>query len=933
MYKKITSSLPGWIAVLCVPPVLLQMMSINFIGTRPAAAVFLLLDFVLLMYHRLYRETMVLLPLGFILWMECSGVFAGEDLMKVFGGRLARCWYLGLFAFLAAYIAGRNARKRLFMGFSAVTGIVCSASFVYFIVNAVTGLITGVNDAGLPGIFINGRLRALGNANVLGTVAAAAFAASVFFFISLKNDEDLSDRKRNVFTGIVRIAAVLCAIICLVTVSLSRSRGSIVAVSLFVGAVIFRALWTSKRSDGSCRDFFKAFFAAVFTCIVCFFLLIGIKKGFDACLIALTDPAARELTREALTPYGMCYALDTLTDRTAIWPAVIRYLREEPVRLITGITAAGAPDSVINYIYPGRPELTAVHAHSEFFQAVYTTGIPGLLFLLIVLTGWCAVGLRAFFSRDPKMRTEGLAASFLIVVAAMSNLEVYSFPNYGFHLLYYVFFLYAGLVAAGYRKKHDKMTFLPGVICAVFAAAILVTGAYAGTELLEERRETHLIADRTGLDLPASAAEEVMYAQTGAVSNADFWISQRQKAGADVDAVILSPEEIRAINARNRKMIVTGGQKLALADIGDVFNTDVLRDLLRDTYRVPDDPAAMRVGEVPTTASYWEHLIDDIGYDTMGRVCDTAFGFAAERTVLHKLPTEDVLFADSDPEGMYDEMAASDLQALEPVAILWESRDAEWYYVLTYGYGGWVPAKYIARCDSKEEWLKMQSPAEQTEVLVVTAKELTLPVNDNELTLYMGASLPAYSEGGSTYAIVPVRTEEGGCERAEVPVEASEDLHRGFLPYTEANVLKQAFRLLGTEYGWAGTNNTFDCSGFTREIFLTFGLELPRTAEAQAKMAGADSRHIFTTAKNKSDYVENLPAGSLLYFPGHIVLYLGSIDGEPYCMSAVGSLCTTSLAQGERIYANNTIVSDMLTTTRANGVSWLQSTERITTIH
>ena len=150
------------------------------------------------------------------------------------------------------------------------------------------------------------------------------------------------------------------------------------------------------------------------------------------------------------------------------------------------------------------------------------------------------------------------------------------------------------------------------------------------------------------------------------------------------------------------------------------------------------------------------------------------------------------------------------------------------------------------------------------------------------------------------------------------------------MPYTQENVIELAFKLLGSEYGWAGDNNAQDCSGLTREIFACFGFSLPRSAVAQTAVSGFDIRDVEAkSTEAKQRILDDAPAGTLLYFPGHVMLYLGSVNGQAYCISAVGSFATKDLEIGESTPVNTVILTNMYDTTRKTGASWLESVERI----
>lgn len=80
----------------------------------------------------------------------------------------------------------------------------------------------------------------------------------------------------------------------------------------------------------------------------------------------------------------------------------------------------------------------------------------------------------------------------------------------------------------------------------------------------------------------------------------------------------------------------------------------------------------------------------------------------------------------------------------------------------------------------------------------------------------------------------------------ELKIENSQDEFRddnGLIPEgltlkQRSNVIHYAYEFMGIPYKWGGTDeNGFDCSGFTRHVFLYKGIELPRVSEDQYNYA------------------------------------------------------------------------------------------------
>lgn len=84
--------------------------------------------------------------------------------------------------------------------------------------------------------------------------------------------------------------------------------------------------------------------------------------------------------------------------------------------------------------------------------------------------------------------------------------------------------------------------------------------------------------------------------------------------------------------------------------------------------------------------------------------------------------------------------------------------------------------------------------------------------------------------------------------------------------------------------------------------------------------------------EKKLEILKSAPAGTLLYLPGHIMLYTGMIDGEPYCISSAGSIVTEEIPEGAEIQTNEVILTSLFQTLRSDRRSWLEALTMITMI-
>lgn len=401
--------------------------------------------------------------------------------------------------------------------------------------------------------------------------------------------------------------------------------------------------------------------------------------------------------------------------------------------------------------------------------------------------------------------------------------------------------------------------------------------------------------------------------------------------------IIISTEQILRINEKNREMLTTdSGIKMALQDIDELIDTSFVKEMMA-VYEVPEDPSTRFVNGKETTAQYWDELVKNSNENISADMVPVRFGFCVERTMVKALPTNDFIGEAAD-DFHYDVNVRAECPAYAPVAVFHESLDGDWYYVVCDSYGGWVCKEKIALCESRDEWILRQNP---TDFLVVTGRELRLvsdPYNEesSELLLSMGTILPLVSleyapddfNGRKSYGCyivrVPIRDDKGMIADNYVLIPTSEDVSLGYLQYTVENVLDLLFKRVGDRYGWAGMYYANDCSGMVREVFACFGFHFPRSAKAQVHMSGMTYKDVSNKSeKEKMKILSDVPAGTLLYFPGHIMVYLGTVNEIPYVISAVGSWITLECEETEVVRVNLVAINSMTGTFRRNGYSWL----------
>ena len=177
---------------------------------------------------------------------------------------------------------------------------------------------------------------------------------------------------------------------------------------------------------------------------------------------------------------------------------------------------------------------------------------------------------------------------------------------------------------------------------------------------------------------------------------------------------------------------------------------------------------------------------------------------------------------------------------------------------------------------------------------------------------------------------LPTRNENGKYVKQYALISEHYNVSCGFIPMTQANILNIAFTCLGNRYGWGAMLGAMDCSAYTRAVYQCFGLDLPRNTTWQQKTPGKVTDVSNLSDAEKQKYLENIPAGSLLYFTGHAMMYVGSTDGRAYVINAAGSLSDSTGALN--VNSQYSVILNPLTVRRGSGKTWLNNISGVLTL-
>ncbi|MEH6395351.1 NlpC/P60 family protein [Pseudoalteromonas sp.] len=372
------------------------------------------------------------------------------------------------------------------------------------------------------------------------------------------------------------------------------------------------------------------------------------------------------------------------------------------------------------------------------------------------------------------------------------------------------------------------------------------------------------------------------------------WLSQV------TDKTMMSAAQIAAFN---KQLIAENEHIVDPLDFASQLNKEQLKAHILSISAVPKSPRFYPNGS-PLTAKHFAKYQANLNLDELADNNQVAYGMVVKRTALRTFPTWDrVLNSGLDKD--LDRFQESGLFPGDTVAILHQSADKKWLLVRAYNYLAWAPKADIAEADKTT----LREFKNNEDFLLVTgAKVNTAYVPGDETTsqvqLDMGVRLPLVDpqkvpnllHGQNTYASyvvqLPTRDQQGQLILKSALISRSSDVNLGYLPYTQQHLVKQGFKFLGERYGWGHDYNGRDCTGFVGEIYKTFGLLMPRNSGQQGK-GEYGINHRFDNESSEQDKlatVKQMQVGDLIYIPGHVMMYLGEQDGQPYIIHDVKGL-------------------------------------------
>lgn len=410
-----------------------------------------------------------------------------------------------------------------------------------------------------------------------------------------------------------------------------------------------------------------------------------------------------------------------------------------------------------------------------------------------------------------------------------------------------------------------------------------------------------------------------------------FWI----KNGNSSNKVIMTSEEIESYNKQSTEEIDVIAD---LRNYKESYSKEDLKVLIENLSSKPSSDRYDQYGNLITDYSKW---INNLNLANLQENNNVKYGITVRRTLMKTFPTYDMVFKKGDNHE-FDRFMETAVYAIEPLVILSTSADGKWYFAQMYNYLAWIPSEDVAVAQNKEELFKY---IDSKDNLVVTGKHAETVYNPlsketSEIKLDMGVTVPLatssevkdeidnQSTTGNYVIKLPVRNEDGSLKIKQAIVARNEDVNVGYLPYTQKNILNQAFKFIGERYGWGGMFNGRDCTAFLMDVYRTVGIKLPRNsgeqeADALGKVYAMPDE---MTSKDRENLFNKLTPGTCLYMSGHAMMYVGKYKGEHYMIHDFSGFYAPD-AQGNQTYykSRQVMVTPVSIGSSSDGTTYLQS--------
>ena len=292
----------------------------------------------------------------------------------------------------------------------------------------------------------------------------------------------------------------------------------------------------------------------------------------------------------------------------------------------------------------------------------------------------------------------------------------------------------------------------------------------------------------------------------------------------------------------------------------------------------------------------WALALKDLaGFETFPNTNRKAI--TIKNTSLRLLPTQKPAFDDFNKAGEgypFDNLQNSTLPPNTPLFAVHTTTDGAWVWVTSAYAQGWLPLSDIA-------WVNDPAAFETEKYAALVDDQVSITDMQKQFVTvgHIGMTLPLIKElPDGIEARVAASDENHNAVFKTVRLPKSVAVAKS-LPLTASAVAELANKMMNDPYGWGGMYDNRDCSSMIQDLFVPFGIWLPRNSNYWISDYRSVKRGLIVRLKDlkpedkeKMIIQNGIPFLTFLWMKGHVMLYVGSKDGKALAFHNVWGLRT-----------------------------------------
>lgn len=241
----------------------------------------------------------------------------------------------------------------------------------------------------------------------------------------------------------------------------------------------------------------------------------------------------------------------------------------------------------------------------------------------------------------------------------------------------------------------------------------------------------------------------------------------------------------------------------------------------------------------------------------------------------------------------FDRWQNSLIFAFTPVSVLHQDETKEWYLIQSSFVSGWVKHDEIGFVSDDI----VKSSINNKKFLI--PRRDYIPLYDKNNNFIENARIGMLFEAKNNNEVYVYKIDSNkNVKKISISINRN-DFSNFPIMINDSNIARIMDVLDRENYGWGGMYGNRDCSSFIRDIFMNFGIWLPRNSKAQVEYGQLKPYSKFMElpkdSKEKIEFIKAnaKPFRTILWQQGHIMLYIGELDGKPLVMHDVWGINTT----------------------------------------